>query len=259
MVTSTALQIQIPGPGFHPLPKRPLSSLSTSPPCTSLSNTPRLFPHIPASTLAQSLIQPTFDEQCLKPTYDPHNPFIHSDEATALSAVRNLKDVAVNGRNLRVESSTDEPGPRRGRGGVEIPVGSGPGGRGPGGLGGGGGRFRDDSPPPPQRAPLPMREELAPPPGRVDLHLLPPGQEVLGQKATDAISNTLAAIRPGEMQDVMAGMKVSISFNLGFVATSLRDFADADRDSARSGEAITSEQTTIGIRPVPSDVAHEYS
>lgn len=55
-----------------------------------------------------------------------------------------------------------------------------------------------------------------PPPGvispgadqKVDLNLLPPGVEVGGQKATDAISKTLAAISPGQMQDVMAGMKV---------------------------------------------------
>jgi hypothetical protein len=49
------------------------------------------------------------------------------------------------------------------------------------------------------------------PPGpdqKVDFNLLPPGVEVGGQKATDAISKTLAAISPGQMQDVMAGMKV---------------------------------------------------
>lgn len=47
----------------------------------------------------------------------------------------------------------------------------------------------------------------APPP--VDLGLLPPGTEAYGVKATDAISKTLAAVSPGQMQDVMAGMKVS--------------------------------------------------
>jgi len=129
-----------------------------------------------------------------------------TDEATALSAVRNLKEVPVNGRNLRVESSTDEPGPRRGRGGGES-VGSGGGGGGGGvggGRGGGGGRYGDDSPPPPTRAPI----SEPPSAGRLDLHLLPPGQDVPGQRATDAISKTLAAISPGQMQDVMAGMKV---------------------------------------------------
>ena len=133
-------------------------------------------------------------------TYPPSHLGLPPDEATALSAVRNLKDVAVNGRNLRVESSTDEPGPRRGRGGVEV-----------GGRIGPGGRFRDDSPPPPQRAPLPPAREEIPASGRVDIQLLPPGQDLPGQKATDAISKTLAAISPGQMQDVMAGMKVGES------------------------------------------------
>lgn len=51
-------------------------------------------------------------------------------------------------------------------------------------------------------------------PPRIDIDLLPPGQDVgPGQKATDAISQTLAAITPGQMQDVMAGMKVSAVFN----------------------------------------------
>lgn len=45
---------------------------------------------------------------------------------------------------------------------------------------------------------------------RLDLNLLPVGTEPMGgQKATDAISKTLAAVSPGQMQDVMAGMKVS--------------------------------------------------
>ncbi|CAD6587555.1 MAG: hypothetical protein TREMPRED_004782 [Tremellales sp. Tagirdzhanova-0007] len=133
-------------------------------------------------------------------SYRPSNLRLPPDEATALSAVRNLKDVAVNGRNLRVESSTDEPGPRRGRGGIEVGVRSGP-----------GGRFREDSPPTPQRAPLPPAREELPPSGRVDIQLLPPGQDLPGQKATDAITKTLAAISPGQMQDVMAGMKTLIA------------------------------------------------
>lgn len=176
LTTRDSSIIRLPEPASHPLPCRP-SSPHLLPPSTI----PRLLPHPNGIS------------------YDPYDPHL-SDEATAQSAVRNLKDVAVNGRNLRVESSTDEPGPRRGRGGVELPSGN-------GGVGGGRepppqGRFRDDSPPPR----LPPRDE-PPPPGRVDLHLLPTGQEVSG-KATDAISKTLAAIPPGQMQDVMAGMKV---------------------------------------------------
>ncbi|KAK4685925.1 hypothetical protein P7C73_g4213, partial [Tremellales sp. Uapishka_1] len=51
----------------------------------------------------------------------PNTLWFLADEATALSAVRNLQEVPVNGRNLRVESSTDEPGPRRGQGGGGPP------------------------------------------------------------------------------------------------------------------------------------------
>ncbi|KAK8870067.1 hypothetical protein IAR55_000637 [Kwoniella newhampshirensis] len=154
------------------------------------------------------------------------------DEATALSAVRNLQEAPVNGRNLRVELSTDEPGPRTGgRGGGG---GGGRGGRG-GGAGGGGGRYgshqMDDTPPPRGgysvpppaldqgygRRPGPMDDMPAPPLGggeRVDLNMLPPGVDVgMGQKATDVISKTLAAISPGQMQDVMASMKTLITTN----------------------------------------------
>lgn len=82
--------------------------------------------------------------------------------------------------------------------------GAGPGGYGgmppgPGGPGGPGGMGM--SMPPPGVMP-PGADQ------KVDLNLLPPGVEVGGQKATDAISKTLAAISPGQMQDVMAGMKV---------------------------------------------------
>lgn len=84
------------------------------------------------------------------------------DEATAQSAVRNLQDVPINGRPVRIELSADDQRsapPRRGFGGNEVNR--------------------------------------------------PPGQELLpGQKATDAITKTLAAISPGQMQDVMANMKV---------------------------------------------------
>jgi hypothetical protein len=49
------------------------------------------------------------------------------------------------------------------------------------------------------------------PPQRVDLGLLPPGQEPgMGVKSMDAISKTLAAVSPGQMQDVMSGMKVGL-------------------------------------------------
>ncbi|ORY23696.1 hypothetical protein BCR39DRAFT_548802 [Naematelia encephala] len=125
------------------------------------------------------------------------------DEATAASAVRNLQEVPVNGRNLRVELSTDEPGPRT-----------------RGGRGGGGGRpsgGRKDETPPFRGTP----SGSVPPPGaygaddiRVDMSLLPPGVDPLpGQKSTDAISKTLAGINPGQMQEVMNSMKTLIASN----------------------------------------------
>nr|XP_019043100.1 hypothetical protein I302_08811 [Kwoniella bestiolae CBS 10118]OCF22030.1 hypothetical protein I302_08811 [Kwoniella bestiolae CBS 10118] len=140
-----------------------------------------------------------------------------TDEATALSAVRNLQEVPVNGRNLRVELSTDEPGPRRGgrgsRGGIPGhpggPVGNAPSGGGGGGGGGpqgGYGRPAEDTPP---------RGYDAPPQvNRVDLSALPDGAPLPhGANATDSISKTLATVTPGQMQDVMASMKSLITTN----------------------------------------------
>ncbi|KAI5450445.1 hypothetical protein NCC49_003068 [Naganishia albida] len=118
------------------------------------------------------------------------------DHETALSAVRNLQEVVVNGRNLRVELSTDEPyKPRDGRGPPGPGAGSGPGGPGPMGIGMG------------MNAPRPG---MPPPPG-VNMNMLPPGQDVPpGQKATDVISKTLASIPPGKLEDVLTGMKTLV-------------------------------------------------
>ncbi|ODN72677.1 hypothetical protein L202_08116 [Cryptococcus amylolentus CBS 6039] len=150
------------------------------------------------------------------------------DESTALSAVRNLQDAPVNGRNLRVELSTDEPGPRR-RGPPVGAVSSGPpaAGRfggpsaapapyatrgpygGPPGGGAGGGRFGDrvDTPPPARDYGGRRGDDL-------DLRLVPQGVELPpGEKAVDAISKTLAAINPGQMQDVMTSMKQLVQTN----------------------------------------------
>ncbi|WWC61483.1 uncharacterized protein I303_104067 [Kwoniella dejecticola CBS 10117] len=152
------------------------------------------------------------------------------DEATALSAVRNLQDAPVNGRNLRVELSTDEPGPRRGgrgsRGGVPGqpggPIGNagGPGGPPAGGPPGGYGRPQHDDGPPrgyDQGFPGSGGRGGPPPPSqvnRVDLNALPEGSPVPpGSNATDSISKTLAAVTPGQMQDVMASMKSLITTN----------------------------------------------
>lgn len=95
------------------------------------------------------------------------------DEAAAQSAVRNLQDVPINGRPVRIELSSDDQQRRPG-----------------GGPGRGGPGFGRGSP-------------------GFDDYNLPPGQELApGQKATDAISQTLAAISPGQLQEVMASMKV---------------------------------------------------
>ncbi|OCF55048.1 hypothetical protein L486_07158 [Kwoniella mangroviensis CBS 10435] len=113
------------------------------------------------------------------------------DEATALSAVRNLQEVPVNGRNLRVELSTDEPGPRRG---------------GRGSRGGIPGHPAEDTPP--------RGYDAGPPVNRVDLSALPEGAPLPhAANATDSISKTLATVTPGQMQDVMASMKSLITTN----------------------------------------------
>ncbi|WWC85168.1 uncharacterized protein L201_000025 [Kwoniella dendrophila CBS 6074] len=159
------------------------------------------------------------------------------DEATALSAVRNLQDAPVNGRNLRVELSTDEPGPRRGgrgsRGGIPGhpggPIGNSAGGGGQGGgpggppLGGAGGfnRSQHENTPPvggPGGFDQGYPGAGGPPPiphvNRVDLTALPDGSPLPpGTNPTDSISKTLAAVTPGQMQDVMASMKSLISTN----------------------------------------------
>ncbi|CAK9783169.1 RNA-binding domain-containing protein [Cutaneotrichosporon oleaginosum] len=106
------------------------------------------------------------------------------DEAAAQSAMRNLQEVPINGRPVRIELSNDERLTRRpGQAAGPGPVG------GPAPFGG-----RSDSPAP------------------IDHSLLPPGTEPgPGQKATDAISKTLAEVNPGQMQEVMAGMKALIT------------------------------------------------
>lgn len=162
--------------------------------------------------------------------------------------MRNLQDAPVNGRNLRVELSTDEPGPRRrGPGPGAVGVGTAPGAGGPG-VGGpsaslGGSRPMVPAPGPggappftsagagapgyPPRAPFDPRypqahsqsHENTPPPTGVgvrrqggddiDLRMAPQGIDLPpGQKAVDTISKTLAGIAPGQMGDVMTSMKV---------------------------------------------------
>ena len=162
----------------------------------------------------------------------PPRPPQQTDEAAAASAVRNLNGVEVNDRALRIEASSDTPNHKQGG-----RSGGGGGGRGGGGGGGRGGRERS-SPPPPFRPPPPGAgygappmggpgpgpgQGYGPPPpmggggppppagaGRMDFGMLPPGIDLpRGEKALDQITKTLAEISPGQLQDVMAGMKVS--------------------------------------------------
>ncbi len=144
-----------------------------------------------------------------------HMPQPSVDHDTALSAVRNLQEVPVSGRTLRVELSTDEPLQRRdgrpvGRQGVKgTPAGAPPPGasrfmdeRGPGaGVGAGPGAGVGYGVPPPGPG--------AGPGARLDLSALPPGQDIPpGVKATDVISKTLASIPPGKLEEVLLQMKV---------------------------------------------------
>ncbi|BEJ11819.1 hypothetical protein CspHIS471_0202790 [Cutaneotrichosporon sp. HIS471] len=105
------------------------------------------------------------------------------DEAAAQSAMRNLQEVPINGRPVRIELSNDERMTRR----PGAPFAPAPN----AGTGAGG---RRDSPTPIEHSLMPQGTEVGP-----------------GQKATDAISKTLAEVNPGQMQEVMAGMKALIT------------------------------------------------
>ncbi|WVO15169.1 hypothetical protein L204_102813 [Cryptococcus depauperatus] len=127
------------------------------------------------------------------------------DDATALSAVRNLQDTPINGRNLRVELSTDEPGPRR-RGpavpGTRPAPSTGSGVPSTGGTGYGT-RYGD---------PNASAGQVGT--GDVDLRYAPQGINLPpGERATDNITKTLATISPGQLQEVMESMKNLVTQN----------------------------------------------
>nr|ODN85760.1 hypothetical protein L203_04634 [Cryptococcus depauperatus CBS 7841] len=127
------------------------------------------------------------------------------DDATALSAVRNLQDTPINGRNLRVELSTDEPGPRR-RGpavpGTRPAPSAGSGVPSTGGTGYGT-RYGDPNASAGQAGT-----------GDVDLRYAPQGINLPpGERATDNITKTLATISPGQLQEVMESMKNLVTQN----------------------------------------------
>lgn len=124
------------------------------------------------------------------------------DPETAASAVRNLNDVPVGGRPLRVDFAESDPAQDQ-----------------QGGGGGGGARRR-----PPQAgggAPGPSGGPpfdfgaggIAGPSGQINFAALPTGtMPPPGVNATDAISQTLASLPPNQLLDVMSKMKVPIQF-----------------------------------------------
>jgi hypothetical protein len=137
------------------------------------------------------------------------------DAETAASAVRNLNDVDVGGRCLRIDRAEEDPlfegrttqmgqmdealpprgarGPRAFGPGARGGFGGAPPGATDGGWGNRGGPGGPGAPP----AQLPPN--------------LPPGQNLPpGADPTDAISQTLASLPPGKLLDVMAQMKVRV-------------------------------------------------
>jgi cleavage stimulation factor subunit 2 len=116
--------------------------------------------------------------------------------------VRNLQEVPVSGRTLRVELSTDEPIQRKD--GRRAPPGGGTNGvRGtPAGVPPGGARYME-------RDGAGSSAGGGGGGGGVNLAALPPGQDVPpGVKATDVITKTLASIPPGKLEEVLMQMKV---------------------------------------------------
>ena len=121
----------------------------------------------------------------------------YEDVETAASAVRNLNDKDIGGRNLRIDYADVDPmfeGRTTSRGQVEGEEvgprrGAPPNRRGPNAPG------SQQAPPPPQLPPnLPQGRPLQP-----------------GQGASDAISQTLAALPPNQLLDILAQMKSLVS------------------------------------------------
>jgi cleavage stimulation factor subunit 2 len=131
------------------------------------------------------------------------------DPETAASAVRNLNDVDVGGRNLRIDWADVDPvfqGKTTQNGQIEgeLPKREGrrpgaPAGPQQGGFGGGMG----GGPPPP----LGMGGEGPP---QFNTSNLPQGAPLQpGVSATDAITQTLATLPPNQLLDIMGQIKVS--------------------------------------------------
>lgn len=127
----------------------------------------------------------------------------YKDPETAASALRNLQGVEVGGRGLRLDFADTEDAPPSKRGPP------GPGGlAGPGNIGRGG-------------------------PGDVVPKPLPPGVNLPpGVSAVDSISQTLAAMPPGQLLDIMSQMKVRCG------PSSCRGRGGEGADSTRGTQAL---------------------
>lgn len=127
----------------------------------------------------------------------------YKDPETAASALRNLQGVEVGGRGLRLDFADTEDAPPSKRGPP------GPGGlAGPGNIGRGG-------------------------PGDVVPKPLPPGVNLPpGVSAVDSISQTLAAMPPGQLLDIMSQMKVRCG------PSSCRGRGGERADSTRGTQAL---------------------
>lgn len=168
----------------------------------------------------------------------PSLSLLTSDAETAASAYRNLQDTDVRGRPLRIDyAELDEtfqgrttqngqidPSSAGGGGGGGGPSGGrGRGGRGGGPIGNGpnrtggmdqgwGNRSQNPLPPPSmQQPPGQGFQSTAPPPAGQLPNDLPKGKPLPnGVSSGDAITQTLAALPPGQLLDIMSQMKVSL-------------------------------------------------
>ena len=114
-----------------------------------------------------------------------HLPFTpHPDHDTALSAVRNLNNIEVKGRNLRIDLADSDP-QLEGKTTVRGELIDGP------------------------------ERSRGPPDPNAFLKTLPPGVPVPpGSTCLDTISHILASIPPGQLMEILAQMKVCITLCL---------------------------------------------
>lgn len=130
------------------------------------------------------------------------------DPETAASAVRNLNDVDVGGRSLRIDWADVDPvfqGRTTQMGQIEGELPKREGRRPPlGGPNAGFGGGANNTPP--QGGPAGMPPQMG-----FNIHNVPQGTPLPpGKSATDAITDTLATLPPNQLLDVMGHIKVSV-------------------------------------------------